>query len=45
MMPPKLTGYAPEIIGIAQTNATVIVKSHNRIVLETTVPAGPFRIH
>ncbi|AWS52884.1 MULTISPECIES: fimbria/pilus outer membrane usher protein [Providencia] len=44
MMPPKLTGYAPEIIGIAQTNATVIVKSHNRIVLETTVPAGPFRI-
>lgn len=44
MMPPKLTGYAPEIIGIAKTNATVIVKSHNRIVLETTVPAGPFQI-
>ncbi|HFT7131112.1 TPA: fimbria/pilus outer membrane usher protein [Klebsiella aerogenes] len=44
MMPPKLTGYAPEIIGIAQTNATVTVKNHNRIVLETTVPAGPFRI-
>lgn len=44
MMPPKLTGYAPEIIGIAKTNATVTVKSHDRIVLETTVPAGPFRI-
>ncbi|EPG7579218.1 fimbria/pilus outer membrane usher protein [Providencia huaxiensis] len=44
MMPPKLTGYAPEIIGIAQTNATVIVKSRDRIVLETTVPAGPFQI-
>ncbi|HHR5882522.1 TPA: fimbria/pilus outer membrane usher protein [Providencia alcalifaciens] len=44
MLPPKLTGYAPEIIGIAQTNATVIVKSHDRIVLETTVPAGPFQI-
>ncbi len=44
MMPPKLTGYAPEIIGIAKTNATVIVKSHERIVLETTVPPGPFRI-
>lgn len=44
MMPPKLTGYAPEIIGIAKTNATVIVKSHDRIVLETTVPAGPFQI-
>ncbi|MDD9338663.1 MAG: fimbria/pilus outer membrane usher protein [Providencia heimbachae] len=44
MMPPKLTGYAPEIIGIARTNATVIVKSRDRIVLETTVPAGPFQI-
>ncbi|WP_413495905.1 fimbria/pilus outer membrane usher protein [Morganella psychrotolerans] len=44
MMPPKLAGYAPEIIGIAKTNATVTVKNHDRIVLETTVPAGPFQI-
>ncbi|HBO24302.1 MAG TPA: fimbrial assembly protein [Providencia sp.] len=44
MMPPKLTGYAPEIIGIAKTNATVTVRSRDRIVFETTVPAGPFQI-
>lgn len=44
MLPPKLVGYAPEIIGIADTNATVIVRSKDRVVLETTVPPGPFRI-
>lgn len=44
MLPPKLVGYAPEIIGVANTNATVIVRSQDRIILETTVPAGPFRI-
>ncbi|MEY0199613.1 fimbria/pilus outer membrane usher protein, partial [Providencia manganoxydans] len=44
MLPPKLVGYAPEIIGVANTNATVIVRSQDRIILETTVPPGPFRI-
>lgn len=44
MLPPKLVGYAPEIIGIANTNATVIVRSQDRVILETTVPPGPFRI-
>lgn len=44
MLPPKLVGYAPEIIGIANTNATVIVRSKDRVILETTVPPGPFRI-
>ncbi|WP_432807508.1 fimbria/pilus outer membrane usher protein [Proteus hauseri] len=44
MLPPKLVGYAPEIVGVAKTNATIIVKSQDRIVLETTVPPGPFRI-
>ncbi|WP_151979796.1 fimbria/pilus outer membrane usher protein [Acinetobacter guerrae] len=44
MLPPKLVGYAPEIIGVANTNATVTVRSQDRIVLETTVPPGPFRI-
>ncbi|EOD6329345.1 fimbria/pilus outer membrane usher protein [Providencia stuartii] len=44
MLPPKLVGYAPEIIGVANTNATVIVRSQDRVILETTVPPGPFRI-
>lgn len=44
MLPPKLVGYAPEIIGVANTNAIVTVRSQNRVILETTVPAGPFRI-
>ncbi|MBQ0304728.1 fimbria/pilus outer membrane usher protein [Proteus mirabilis] len=44
MLPPKLVGYAPEIIGVADTNAIVIVRSQNRVLLETTVPPGPFRI-
>lgn len=44
MIPPKLAGYAPEIVGITKTNATVIVKSHDRIIYETTVPAGSFQI-
>lgn len=44
MLPPKLVGYAPEITGVADTNATVIVRSQNRVILETTVPPGPFRI-
>lgn len=44
MLPPKLVGYAPEIVGVANTNATVIVRSKERVLLETTVPPGPFRI-
>ncbi|WP_249718694.1 fimbria/pilus outer membrane usher protein [Proteus faecis] len=44
MLPPKLVGYAPEITGVANTNATVIVRSKDRVILETTVPPGPFRI-
>ncbi|MFB9998558.1 fimbria/pilus outer membrane usher protein [Providencia rustigianii] len=44
MLPPKLVGYAPEIIGVAKTNAIVIVRSQDRIISETSVPPGPFRI-
>ncbi|EKT55334.1 fimbria/pilus outer membrane usher protein [Providencia burhodogranariea] len=44
MLPPKLVGYAPEVIGVATTNATVTVRSQDRVILETTVPPGPFRI-
>lgn len=44
MLPPKLVGYAPEINGVADTNATVTVRSQDRVIFQTTVPPGPFRI-
>ncbi|MCG8706995.1 fimbria/pilus outer membrane usher protein [Brenneria sp. 4F2] len=44
MLPPALRGYAPEIRGIAKSNATVTVMQDKRVVYETTVPAGPFAI-
>lgn len=44
MMPPNLRGYAPEITGIAKTNATVIVTQQGRVLYETQVAPGPFRI-
>lgn len=44
MLPPRLRGYAPEIIGVAKTNARVVVTQQGRIVYDSTVPAGPFRI-
>lgn len=43
-LPPKLRGYAPEVTGIAKTNAKVTVSQQGRVVYETTVAAGPFRI-
>ncbi|HIE0647016.1 TPA: fimbria/pilus outer membrane usher protein [Serratia marcescens] len=44
MLPPKLRGYAPEVRGIAKTNATVTVSQQGRVIYETTVASGPFRI-
>ncbi|WP_075181467.1 fimbria/pilus outer membrane usher protein [Pantoea sp. 1.19] len=44
MLPPALQGYAPEIHGIANGNAKVIVSQSGRVIYETTVPAGPFNI-
>ncbi|CAG9406714.1 outer membrane usher protein [Providencia alcalifaciens] len=44
MMPPNLRGYAPEITGIAKSNATVIVMQQGRVLHETQVASGPFRI-
>lgn len=44
MLPPTLRGYAPEITGVAQSNATVIVSQQGRIIYQTQVAAGPFRI-
>lgn len=44
MLPPALRGYAPEVTGIAKTNAKVTVSQQGRVIYETTVPSGPFRI-
>jgi outer membrane usher protein FimD/PapC len=44
MLPPRLRGYAPEIIGVAKTDALVTVTQQGRVIYESTVPAGPFRI-
>lgn len=44
MLPWSLRGYAPQITGIAQTNATVTVSKSDRIIYQTNVPPGPFVI-
>lgn len=44
MLPPNLRGYAPEITGVAKSNATVIVSQQGRVIYQTQVAAGPFRI-
>ncbi|UBH60887.1 fimbria/pilus outer membrane usher protein [Proteus vulgaris] len=44
MLPPNLRGYAPEVRGIAKTNAIVTVTQHGRVIHETTVASGPFQI-
>ncbi len=44
MIPPSLRGYAPEITGVARTNATVTISQQGRILYEELVAPGPFRI-
>lgn len=44
MLPPNLRGYAPEVVGVARTNAKVIISQLGRVLYETQVAAGPFRI-
>ncbi|HAW2654331.1 TPA: fimbria/pilus outer membrane usher protein [Escherichia coli] len=44
MLPPKLRGYAPQVSGIADTNARVVISQQGRILYDATVPAGPFTI-
>lgn len=44
MLPPNLRGYAPEVVGIAKTNAKVVISQLGRVLYETTVAAGPFHI-
>lgn len=43
-LPANLRGYAPEVTGIAKTNAKVTITQQGRVLYETTVAAGPFRI-
>nr|WP_244618517.1 outer membrane usher protein [Serratia fonticola] len=44
MLPPNLRGYAPEVSGMARTNARVTISQQGRVLYETQVAAGPFRI-
>ena len=43
-LPPNLRGYAPEVVGVARTNAKVIISQQGRVLYEALVAAGPFRI-
>ncbi|CAI1085685.1 Outer membrane usher protein papC precursor [Serratia fonticola] len=44
MLPPSLRGYAPQVTGIAKTNARVIISQNSRIIYQANVPPGPFVI-
>ncbi|ELW3736360.1 fimbrial biogenesis outer membrane usher protein [Escherichia coli] len=44
MLPWELRGYAPQISGIAQTNATVTISHSGRVIYQKKVPPGPFII-
>ena len=43
-LPPNLRGYAPEVVGVAKTNARVIISQQGRVLYSALVAAGPFRI-
>lgn len=42
MLPASLSGYAPEVHGIARSNATVTVRQNGNIIYQTSVPPGAF---
>lgn len=42
MLPWELRGYAPQISGIAQTNATVTISHNGRVIYQKKVPPCPF---
>lgn len=44
MLPPTLRGYAPQVSGVAQTNARVIISQRGRVLYQTKVTPGPFVI-
>lgn len=43
-LPPNLRGYAPEVVGVARTNAKVTISQQGRVLYDALVAAGPFRI-
>ncbi|PSB84772.1 fimbria/pilus outer membrane usher protein [Photobacterium damselae] len=45
MRPESQQGYAPDVTGIAQTTANVKIYQNNRLIYQTTVAPGPFRIN
>ncbi|WP_431225430.1 fimbria/pilus outer membrane usher protein [Serratia sp. L9] len=45
MLPESLRGYAPEIRGIARTNARVTVRQSGQVLYETSVTPGEFLIN
>jgi outer membrane usher protein len=45
MLPESQRGYAPEIRGVAKTNAKVTVKQSGQVIYETTVSPGSFVIN
>lgn len=45
MLPESQRGYAPDIRGIARTNARVTVRQNNQVIYETTVTPGEFLIN
>ncbi|NBC97807.1 fimbria/pilus outer membrane usher protein [Atlantibacter hermannii] len=45
MLPSDERGYAPEVRGIARTNAKVTVRQNNLVIYETTVAPGAFAIN
>ncbi len=44
MLPPSLRGYAPQVTGIAKTNAMVIISQNGRVIKQVKVAPGPFNI-
>lgn len=45
MLPQSQRGYAPDIRGIARTNAKVTIRQNSRVIYEKTVPPGAFQIN
>lgn len=44
MLPPSLRGYAPEVTGVSRSGGKVTISQQGRVIYETQVAAGPFRI-
>ncbi|MHA6205580.1 fimbria/pilus outer membrane usher protein [Dyella soli] len=45
MLPDSMRGYAPQVRGVAATNARVVVSQNGHVIYETTVAPGPFAIN